>query len=413
MAARVELLCIGTELLSGRVNTHVAYVARRLAEKGLRLAREASLPDDPAEIAEAVKAALSRADAVLVLGGLGPTFDDLTREAVGLALSRDLVLSPVLLRDIERRFKRRGLPMAPANKRQAYLVEGATAIPNANGSAPGQWLKIEAGGNSKILALLPGPLFELKPMFEGTVLPIIRPPGGGKALAAFSLHLSGALESEIDHRIRPIIARHPTVTFTILAGGGVVDLFASAEGSASGTLSRLRGTLRSRLARWIFAENEAPMEAVIGDLLRRRGETLALAESLTGGLVGHRVTGIAGSSDYFKGGVVAYANDAKTALLDVEPETLRRDGAVSEACAGEMAEGARRRLGADWGLALTGIAGPSGGSKAKPVGQTWLAVAGPRGTTAEKRTFPGDRATIKARAAQEALAMLWRTLKSP
>ena len=412
--ARVEVVCVGTELLSGQVNTHAAFLAGRLRTAGLRLGREATVADETEEIADAVGSALARSEAVLVLGGLGPTFDDLTREGTARALSRGLVFRPELMRTIRSRFKARGLPMAPANRRQAYLVEGASALRNPNGSAPGQLIELGSGAGRKLIALLPGPLNELRPMFDLRVLPRLRRLSGGRPAPSVSLHLSGVVESEADRRLRPVVKKHPELVFTILASGGLVHVHASDyRPDAPRTLAPLRRELVSRLGKWLVAEGESTLEAEAGRLLRSRGETLALAESLTGGLVGHLITEVPGSSDYFEGGVAAYANEAKMDLLGVRRATLAERGAVSEACALEMAEGARRRFGADWALSLTGIAGPTGGSPLKPVGLTWIGLAGPGGAWAERRRFSGDRSLIKVRAARTALELLWRALRKP
>jgi len=416
---RVELLCVGSELLGGKVNTHQAYISLALAKLGLPLSRESSLPDDLAPLRRAVAEAFSRADALIVCGGLGPTFDDITREAAADALGRPLIFKPELFAQIKRRFKRFRTAMPAENRRQAFVIEGARALKNDFGSAPGQWLELSSAGGSrpKTLALLPGPFAELSPMFEREILPRLKSLYvRGIFSRALSVHLAGISESAADERLQVLTRKpQPGETFTILAGRGQVDFHAAVRAASAAAaeqkITRVRRLIRRAVGTHAFGEGESTLESAAGNLLRRRRLTLAAAESCTAGFFSGRVTAVPGSSDYFKGGVISYSNDLKIRLLGVSPKTLKRRGAVSAECAREMAEGARRAAGASIGISITGIAGPSGGTKAKPVGLVYIGLAGPDGRTeAWQGRFLGSRQTVRERAAAAALYRLWRFL---
>lgn len=420
-SARIELLCVGSELLGGQVNTHQAYLATRLKALGLRLARECSLPDDAAAIAAELRQALGRADAVILCGGLGPTFDDVTREAAARALGLGLAFRPALYAAIKRKFTRHGLPVPEENKRQAFVLDGARVLPNRFGSAPGQLLlRPRATGLPQALVLLPGPFAELKPMFEGQILPLLRRVYARRLCAeALSVHLSGIPESAADEKLQSLTRRPgPGTDFTILASTRQVDFHATATAPTRAGARAILGGLRRRIyeavGEHIFGEAGETLESAVGRLLLRQGLTLALAESCTGGLLGARLTEVPGSSAYFRGGVVAYANSLKTGLLGVRPATLDREGAVSGPCAAEMAEGVRRLAKASLGLSITGIAGPGGASREKPVGLVFFGLAG-RGPAPEVRELrlAGGRETIRQRAASAALDWLLRRLGRP
>lgn len=415
---RVELICVGTELLSGQINTHQGYLAAALAAAGLPLAAESSLPDDRAELARAVKEALGRCDALLLCGGLGPTFDDITREAAADALGRGLRYRPALFAKIERMFFRYRLPVPEENKRQAEVIDGARVLANAAGSAPGQLIARRRAGAPQLIALMPGPFAEMSPMFERQVLPALRRTfGGGRRVASLCVRMAGVPESVADEKLAALTrAPKPGESFTILAGAGQVDFHAvttaASQAQAARALRGLRSKIYQAVGEHIFGEGPQTLEAAVGGLLRRGGLKLAVAESCTAGLVAARLTNPPGSSDYFAGGVIAYANDVKSGLLDVSPRTLARHGAVSAQCAREMAEGVRRRCRADLGLSLTGIAGPGGATKGKPVGLVFMALSSRDGTHAFKHRFSGDRAAVRARASAAALNWLWRHLRS-
>ncbi|MDE1976196.1 MAG: competence/damage-inducible protein A [Elusimicrobia bacterium] len=417
--ARVELICVGSELLGGKTNTHQSYISLALARFGLSLSRESSLPDDLEPLKSAIAEAFSRADALIVCGGLGPTFDDITREAAAAALGRPLVFKPELFAQIKRRFQRFRTRMPAENRRQAYLISGASALKNNFGSAPGQMLVTRGAdtGKPRMLVLLPGPFAELSPMFERDVLPRLkRLYARGVFSRALSVHLAGMTESAADERLKILTRRHrPGEAFTILAGRGQVDFHAAATApsaaQAAKRITGIRRLIRRAVGEHVFGEGETTLESAVGALLRRRRLTLASAESCTAGFFSGRVTAAPGSSDYFKGGVIAYSNELKMKMLGVSTETLRRRGAVSAECAREMAEGARRATGASIGLSITGIAGPSGGTKTKPVGLVYIGLAGPGAACSvwESR-FLGSRHTVRERAAAAALYRLWRML---
>jgi len=411
---RIELVCIGTELLRGKVNTHVATISTQLAGVGLALARETAVSDDPVEMEQAFRSAWERSDIVLNTGGLGPTFDDLTREGWSKVLDISLKRRPDLERWIRARFRKRGLRMPPENTRQADVLEGARVIPNAVGTAPGQM--VERG--KKLIVLLPGPASEMVPMMEGVVLPFLRRRFKPLPYGSFTLHTFGRPESLIDQKIRPVIIRRRSLrrdewlNFCILAQARRVDVKAEARAGSPRRLKNLLDRVKADLARVIgsdlYGQDDESLESVVGNFLKEKKLTLALAESCTGGLLGAMITRVPGSSAYFTAGVITYSNDSKRELLGVRRETLGRYGAVSAQAAVEMAEGARRR--ADVGLSITGIAGPGGGTSRKPVGLVFIGLAGLGRTFAKRCLFPGTREAIRERAAMTALDLLRREL---
>jgi nicotinamide-nucleotide amidase len=426
---RVELVCIGTELLRGKVNTHGAYISTRLAEIGLVLARETTVSDDPAEMEPAFRAALERSDVVLSTGGLGPTFDDLTREGWSKVLGVPLERHSSLERTIRERFRKRGLRMPPENARQADVLRGARVIPNFVGTAPGQVLERKG----KLIVLLPGPASEMVPMVEGTIIPTLRRKFKPVPYASFTLHTFGKPESLIDHKIRPVIRlrmrprllsgresagmlrRDEWINFCILAHSHRADVKAEARAGSPRRLKMIlegvRRELMGVIGRNVYGRDEETLESVAGGLLARRKLKLALAESCTGGLLAEMITRVPGSSRYFVSGVVAYSNGVKQKLLGVRGETLDRYGAVSAQAAMEMAEGASSA--ADIGVSITGIAGPSGGSRHKPVGLVFIGFAGIGRRFALRRFFHGTREDIRQNAAMTALDLLRRELQSP
>lgn len=435
---RVELVCIGTELLSGRVNTHQAYLSRKLRAIGLTVSREACVPDDPGELEAVLRESLARSETVIVCGGLGPTFDDITREAAACALSRSLVYRPEIYRGILRKFARRRMKVPGSNRRQAFILQGAQVLHNRHGSAPGQFLDLgrhqfseeaarprhlsrarEGAGRNvrRFLVLLPGPYSEMAPMFESDVLARLRTSYcRGLHAQALAFRLGRIAESAADAKLSGVLERWKGMAeFTILASAGLVDFYARVWGEsraeAHARAVRLRRETIAAVGAHLVAEGDDSLEAAVGKRLREKGLTLALAESCTGGLLGGRITAVPGSSAYFKGGVLAYSNELKTRLLEVSPATLARRGAVSGPCAREMAEGVRRACGAQVGLSVTGVAGPSGGSKAKPIGTIWIAVAGPGpGSRAEAHLLSGGRESIRERAVNQALLLLLRSM---
>jgi len=411
---RVALICVGSELLRGKVNTHGSTLARSLASIGLELGEERTLADDPTVLAQAIRQTLVRFDVILITGGLGPTFDDVTREAAAAASGHALKLSKPLLRLISSKFRKAGYRhMPPANTRQAYLLAGARPIKNSRGTAPGQILELPG---PRLLILLPGPPVELYPMIDSAVLPALRRvfPAGPRSEA--HLHFVGVPESVVDHKIRPVISAAQKrsdidLQFTILAHLGLVDfdIFVSASSLAKAqrSMGRIVTQIRRRLGSAFYGQDvQYPLEKVVGDLLRRRRATLAVAESCTGGMLSSRLTDIPGSSDYFLGGIVSYSNTVKERQLGVARGLLRDYGAVSRPVARAMAEGIRQRLGATWGLSITGIAGPSGGSRRKPVGLVYIGLASATQTRVHEYTFRGTRDAIRQRSVVAALDLL-------
>jgi nicotinamide-nucleotide amidase len=409
---RVELICVGSELLTGKTNAHAAYFSEKLEEAGLALARETTVGDDPAEMRAAFAEAWRRSDAVICTGGLGPTFDDITRESWSRVTGRALKLDRALEEAIRERFRHRGMRMPPANRRQAFLLAGARPLDNPHGTAPGQTL--QAG--RKLLALLPGPARELHPMAERHLFPLLRRLYGPGFRQTRVYRLFGVAESAVDEKLRALMEKsrgRVRVTWGILAQKSIVDIKVTAAGPeapARDKLARLEAAIRRRFGKDIFGEGRDTLEEIVGRLMARRRLSLVAAESCTGGLIAQKVTRVPGSSAYFLQGLVTYSNAAKIRLLGVKPGSLKKHGAVSEACAREMAGGCRRRAGADLALAVTGIAGPAGGSDEKPVGLVYIALAGPRGIACEEHRFSGDREQIRERAALAALDLLRKTL---
>ena len=426
-----EVIAIGTELLLGFVvNSDTAYLGRMLAGLGICCYRQVTVGDNPARLAEAIETALDRADLVITCGGLGPTVDDVTLETIARATGRKLILRTSLLRTIEGRFKRRGIRMPPSNRRQAMLPEGAVLLPNAIGTAPGFLLELSSSrkrgsnripaldqvegrlfaGMTKILVALPGPPAELKPMAERHLLPRLRKMTRGSVLLSRTLKLTGAGEPAVDAKVRDLLALQGAVTLGIYAHPGQVDLRITARGKSAAEAQRLIGPvekkLRARAGNLVYGADEETLEGVVGLLLKKRRKTLAVAESCTGGGVAERLTRVPGSSSYFLGGVVSYADEMKSAALSVPAALFRRHGAVSAQAAGAMAKGIRRLTGSDYGLSITGIAGPSGGTKAKPVGLVFMALSFAGETRTARFLFTGDRAAIRLKATQAALNLL-------
>ncbi len=406
-APKAALVCVGSELLAGQVNTHQAWLSVRLRRAGFEMTGEASVPDDAAVIAAALRRALASADVVIVCGGLGPTFDDLTREAAAKALGRGLTFKPALWAEILKRFARYKMKVPDENKRQAMVLAGASVLDNPNGSAPGQ--RLRAKGRTMIL--LPGPPSEMYPMFEAVLPRLVRDHARGIHSASFSVRLSGVPESIADEKLDPVRARWPKARFTILASGGEVAFHAASSerspAAAHATRARLRREILAAVGEFAHGEGDVTLEAALGARLKKRGLTLAVAESCTGGLLGRRLTAVPGSSAYFLGGIISYANSVKVrAPRRPGAVLLKKHGAVSAECAAAMARGVRRAVGAGVGVAVTGVAGPGGGTKEKPVGLVYVAVSGPGRAEAVKRLeINGPREAVRGRAVTAALRL--------
>ncbi|MCS7314089.1 MAG: competence/damage-inducible protein A [Bryobacterales bacterium] len=405
-----EIIAVGSELLTPeRLDTNSLWLTAQLNELGIEVVAKMVVGDDRARLAAAVRAVWERSPLLVVTGGLGPTEDDVTREAVAQALGRQLVFHPEILAVIEERFHRAGRVMAGINRRQAYLIEGAEALPNRVGTAPGQWIR-EA---DRAVLLLPGPPGELKPMFSESALPRLRAIAPPLVIRTLSFRVAGIAESDLDDRISPVYKRYAGVATTVLAAPGDIQIHLRArcedEARAEALVGEIGRQIQTILGDRIYS-NSDPMEVVIGKLLAARSATLAVAESCTGGLLAQRITSVPGSSAYFLGGLLVYHDAMKTGLAGVSPDLVREHGAVSEAVARALAEGTRARTSATYALAVTGVAGPSGGTDSAPVGTVFIGLAGPEGVVVRRFRFLGDRERVRAFAAQTAMDMLRRRL---
>jgi len=415
----IELINTGAELLLGQtLNTHQLWLGQQLAEMGQVIGRQMTVPDTAPEIAAAVREALSRADVVLTTGGLGPTSDDATRETIAALLNRTLHENATVLAHIREIFATRRRPMPESTRVQALVPEGAQVLANPNGTAPGLAFEIAANpfreGRPAWLILLPGPPRELRPMFTDTVKPMLRQIFAAEpAFYSRTLRTVGLGESMVAERVVGPLAALVTQGLELgyCAHSGAVDLRLGARGDRAEAMVHAA----ERIARELFGANifgaaEESLEAVVLRLLTERQQTLALAESCTGGFIAHRLTNLPGASAVLLAGLVTYANAAKEKFLGVRPESLQAYGAVSATVAREMAEGARRQTGADYALAVTGIAGPGGGTPEKPVGTVFLALATPTETVVQRRLNLYDRETFKEVTARQAWDLLRRAV---
>lgn len=411
----VELVTVGTELLLGfTVDTNGAEVGRACAAAGIRLVRRTAVSDVPADIRAAVAEALDRTGIVITTGGLGPTQDDATKAVVADLFGRPLVTDPDVAQSLEERARRMGRwPMAASNRTQAEVPAGATVLPNPRGTAPGIWLEDPAG---RIAILLPGVPREMRGLLHEEVLPRLgqRVAGAARVVRSRTVRTTGVAESTIADRVGPLEPDLAPLTLAYLPSVDGVDLRLTAwdlaAGDADARLAAGAGRLRDAIAEHCYGEDEADLAAVVLEMLRARGATLAVGESCTGGLLGARLTAVPGASAVFLGGEVAYADAVKIDRLAVPAELLAAHGAVSEPVARAMAAGARTAFGTAAALGVTGIAGPAGGTPEKPVGTVWLAAQWGDAARAVRVVFGGDRDEIRARAAQGALNLLRRLL---
>ncbi len=406
---------MGSELLTPfRQDTNSLYLTEKLNDLGVEVAFKTIVGDSLKDIVRVTKTALSRADILVFSGGLGPTEDDLTREAVAQTLGLHLKRDPEIVQAIERRFTEHGWKMSPNNVKQADVISGATVLANANGTAPGQWIGGRSDGREKLVILLPGPPHELKALFEGAVLERLRAKVPKQSLAARVLKITGMGESACDARVAPIYKRFTDVDTTILAAPGEIQLHLrtrkESDEAANNRLDELVGLIEEELGDNVYSDNGDSLEQIVSYFLQMRDATLSVAESCTGGLLAERLTSVSGSSRYFIGGAVVYSNELKTELADVPADLIDVYGAVSEQVARALAEGIRKKCGTTLGLGVTGVAGPTGGTAEKPVGLVFHALASGGGTEVIKRNFPGDRARIRWFASQQALDMVRRKL---
>ena len=402
---RAVVINTGTELLLGDVlNTHLTFIAREIFPFGLRVERQLAVPDGVA-IRAALEENFALADVIFVTGGLGPTTDDITREITAELLGLDLVSDPDLEKTITQRLVTRGIRLTDRILRQAQVPRGAAVLPNENGSAPGLYLAAGLNGSSSPhFFLLPGPPRELQPMFAAAVLPLLHEiVRQEKAFACCTYRIVGMGESYVEEAVGEELLAISGLELGYCARMGEVDL--RILGSPA-ILEQADALVRGKLAASILSTSGENLETVVIRQLAERKATLALAESCTGGFLAHRVTNVPGASAVFLAGYVTYSNEAKNAALGVDPAVISQHGAVSESVARAMAEGAREKSGASFALATTGIAGPGGGSEAKPVGTAFIALAGGGETIVRRLFFPSDRETFKQLAAQMALNLL-------
>ena len=416
----VEIVNTGSELMLGRVlNTHQQWLCRRLADLGHVVTRQVAIADTGSEIQQAVREALGRADLIITTGGLGPTSDDLTRELIAELLGKPLVKNPAVLAHIENFFTKRGRPRPQKTDVETLVPEGAEVFLNATGTAPG--LAMEIGnwkleiGNSQWLVMLPGPPRELRPMFDTFVVPLLKREFADEIFVCRTLLTTGIGESRVQEFVeadlQPLVARGLEVGYC--ARPGAVDVRLVASGAAAENLAaEAEAVVQRILGENIYGRDDEEIEQVVVKLLQQRQTTLAVAESCTGGLLANRITDVPGASEIFLGGMVSYANAAKEKFLGVRAETLAAHGAVSEAVAREMAVGARGKFGSDLAIAMTGIAGPAGGTPEKPVGTVFIALASAAGVEVKKFLNVWDRATFKQVTATQALEWLRRTLSA-
>jgi nicotinamide-nucleotide amidase len=415
----VELINTGSELMLGRtLNTHQQWLCRRLADLGFVVTRQVAIADGAHDIQQAVRESLSRADLILVTGGLGPTSDDVTRDLIAELLGKPLHEDPAIVAELKKFFEERKRPMPARNLVQAQVPEGAVVLPNPNGTAPGLAMQVSPNsfhddGKPTWLIMLPGPPRELHPMFKDAVVPLLQRELPPQIFVCRTIRTAGvgesALAEQIESPLQPLVAAGLELGYC--ARPGQVDVrLASRKPDAEAIVSEAQQIVERVFAKNIFAHDDEDIEAVIVRELTARKQTLALAESCTGGCIAHRITNVPGASAVLIAGLVTYANEAKVKFVGVRPETLAAHGAVSEPVVREMAEGARRETGADYGIAVTGIAGPSGGSPEKPVGTAFIAVSSAMGMVAVKQLNRFDRETFKDITSQQVLGMLRRVM---
>lgn len=412
MAKVAEIIAVGSELLTAqRMDTNSLIVTQHLNLLGVEVIAKHVIGDDRERLTCAIRTAVSRSNIVILIGGLGPTEDDVTRDAAAEALGRKLVLSLAQESILINRFRQMNRPMAKNNLRQAYLLEDAEAMANPHGTAPGQFVSTDHGA----LALLPGPPREMEAMLVNELVPRLRPVLPPQVIRVRSFRITGIGESDLDTLIAPVYTKYTNPVTTILSSPG--DLFvhlraqAPSEAEADTLLREVAMPIIDLLGDRIYSENpDESLEAVVGRLLRRDHATVAAAESCTGGMIATRLTDQSGSSDYFVAGYVTYSDAQKQEVLAVSKELIGKHTAVSEPVAAAMAEGARRRSGSTYALSSTGYAGPTGGTAYDPVGTVYLGIAGPAGTRVVRVRFGGDRYRTRMLATQSALDLLRKTL---
>ncbi len=412
---KAEIIAVGTEILLGQIlNTNHQYLSQKLAELGIDVYYQSTVGDNPERLIEAIRQGLARSDIVITTGGLGPTVDDISLESIARATTRRLALDKIILAQIKSHFGKQCIKMPIENVRQAHIPEEAIALRNDVGTAPG--LIIEE--DRKILIALPGPPRELNPMFERDVIPYLKKIAKQKwTIKTRTIKIAGLSESQVNHRVKDILKSPPPVTVGIFAHPGLIELKITAKPQnvplAHALILAVDKNITARLKDYIFGRDAQTLEETVGKFLRRTRGTLAIAESCTGGLISNRITNISGSSKYFKMAVVAYSNKTKIAQLNVSPGALKKYGAVSSQVATQMAKNIREIARTTFGLGVTGIAGPTGATKSKPIGLAYIALATPRKTFCREFHYTGDREVIKFKTSQAALDLLRHHLLCP
>src|SRR5215813_699511 len=400
-----EIIAIGSEMLTPfRLDTNSLWLTERLNAMGVEVKLKTVVGDDEARLEETVRDAMKRSEIVIATGGLGPTEDDITRKIFARVLKRQLILEDAILEKIRARFARRNIPMPEINARQALVIHGAQILENGNGTAPGMLI---TEGKCTVV-LLPGPPREMKPIFDASVALALKRRMGDMLIVRRTLSIFGLTESATDELAAPIYTKYRNPSTTILFKDGQIELHLTAQARGAGEAVKLLDEVPGE---YIFSRDNETLEEVVGQSLKLRGYTLATAESCTGGLLAGRITDVPGSSEYFLEGVVSYSNEAKIDLLGVPKKWIKTHGAVSEQVAGAMASGIRKRAGSTFGISVTGVAGPGGGSPEKPVGLVYIALADGSQTTTRKFIFPGDRQFIRTLSVNAALDMLRRRVK--
>ena len=407
-----EIIAIGSELLTPeKTDTNSLWLTEKLNDIGIDIKLKTIVGDDGARLEETVRDAMRRSDIVITTGGLGPTEDDITRQFTANALDRELVYHDHIEQHLRERFRAWGREMPEINKRQAYVIDGSEILPNPNGSAVGMLAEIDG----KMLAVLPGPPRENQPMFTGHVFPKLKAIAGEVYVSRRILKVSGKGESAVDEIAAPIYTAYPDVQTSVLFNRSEVEIHIAAQSDvpekAKATADKLAKELAEALGSAVFSTDGETMEQVVGRRLKELGETVSVAESCTGGLIGRRLTEVPGSSAYFMEGAITYSNEAKIRTLSVAPEIIENHGAVSAECAEAMAAGMRAYAATDHAISVTGIAGPDGDSDEKPIGTVFIGYAGRKGVKSLKIVLPGDRYLVRWRASQAALDYLRRQLR--
>jgi len=405
--AAAEIIAVGSELLTpSKIDTNSLWLTGELNDLGVEVIRKCVVGDDRALLTNAINTALETSSVVILSGGLGPTEDDLTRDAAAAALGRELMFVQEICDGIEERFRRFNRKMVENNRRQAYLVAGAAALSNDRGTAPGQWIETDG----KVVILLPGPPNELKSMFARECVPRLKQMLPPRAIRIRQFRVAGMPESDLDALIAPIYTRYSNPMTTVLSNVGGIDIHFRAQCNtgeqADALLDEVVAQIEPLLRPRIISRNGDPIEKVVGEMLRTRRARLSVAESATGGMLGEWITSVPNSSDYFAGGFLTYSDEMKMLLLGVPEELIRSYSAVSEPVAKAMADGARERTGSDYALSVTGYAGPDG----KEVGLMFVGLAGPQGTEVRRLKMPGDRNRIRALTVQNSLDFLRQRL---